>query len=68
MVGGTVRFLMAMMVVTSSTTAAGPRRWPADRGLGAADGDLAGVIAEDLLDGLGLGNVAQGGAGTVSVD
>ena len=40
----------------------------ADHALGAADGQLAGVVAEDLLDGQGLGGVAQLGAGAVGVD
>ena len=39
--------------------AAGGAEQVADHALGAADGELVGVLAEDLLDGLGLGHVAQ---------
>ena len=42
----------------SSTPPLAPEQ-VADHALGAADGQLAGVVAEDLLDGLGLGHVAQ---------
>src|SRR5579859_6189310 len=40
----------------------------ADHALGAANGKLAGVGAEDPLDGAGLGGVAELGAGAVGVD
>ena len=40
----------------------------ADHALGAADRQLAGVVAEDLLDRLGLRRVAQLRAGAVGVD
>ncbi len=40
----------------------------ADHGLGRADRHLIGVLAEDLLDGHGLGGVVEGGAGAVGVD
>ena len=46
---------------------AGPER-VTKHALGAAHGESAGVIAEDLLDGLRLCFVTQRGAGPVSID
>src|SRR5207248_1135679 len=40
----------------------------AEHALGAGEGQPAGVLAEDLLDGVGLGGVPQRRAGAVGVD
>src|SRR5690606_17176902 len=47
--------------------AGGPQQ-VADHGLGGADGQLIGMLAENRLDGLGLADVPRRGAGAVGVD
>jgi len=48
--------------------AAGAAEQVTGHGFGRADSDLAGAIAECLLDGAGFGGVVAGGAGAVGVD
>ena len=66
-VGGIRLLTIVSTVATASMAPEAPRQWPIIDLLEEI-GDLVGVVAERLLDGAGLGDVAGAGGGAVGVD